>query len=54
MLFGWDDQDETTPSSTSIGELLPGAEAMIVSDDGKEVADGDTGELWCRAPNVMK
>lgn len=54
MLFGWDDRDVESPSSTSVGEIFPGGEAMIVDEKGEEVKDGAVGELWCRAPNVMK
>ncbi|KAF2278726.1 4-coumarate-CoA ligase-like protein [Westerdykella ornata] len=42
--------------SFSVGELLANCEAKIVADDeGKvEVAQGERGEVWVRAPNVMK
>ena len=38
----------------SVGELNPNIEAMIVSEDGKEVGVGERGEFWVRGPNVMK
>ena len=38
----------------SIGTLLPNMEAMIVDPaTGTELPAGETGELWCRGPNVM-
>ena len=54
MLFGWQDGDKTAETSISVGELVPGAEAKIVSVNDDEINDGEHGELWCRAPNVMK
>ncbi|KAF1966306.1 acetyl-CoA synthetase-like protein [Bimuria novae-zelandiae CBS 107.79] len=43
-------------ASDSVGELLPNCEAKIVLDDeGKvEAPQGERGEVWIRAPNVMK
>ncbi|KAJ4305849.1 hypothetical protein N0V90_001381 [Kalmusia sp. IMI 367209] len=40
----------------SVGELLPNVEAKIVLDDeGKiEAPQGERGEIWIKAPNVMK
>ena len=32
----------------STGRVTPGAELMIVDDDGREVPDGTTGEIWMR------
>jgi acyl-CoA synthetase (AMP-forming)/AMP-acid ligase II len=38
----------------SIGTLLPNMEAMVVDPaTGAELPPGETGELWCRGPNVM-
>ena len=38
----------------SVGLLLPSMEAMIVDPaTGAEQSPGETGELWCRGPNVM-
>ena len=38
----------------SVGVLLPSMEAMIVDPaTGAELPPGETGELWCRGPNVM-
>ncbi|KAK5007027.1 hypothetical protein LTR28_005763, partial [Elasticomyces elasticus] len=40
----------------AVGELNPNCEGKIVTDDVglNEVAQGERGELWIRAPNVMK
>jgi 4-coumarate--CoA ligase len=55
MLLGWDDRDIWSSTSKSVGELLANAEAKIMDDDGlNEVPQGARGELWCRAPNIMK
>lgn len=42
--------------SFSVGELAPNCEAKIVDDETgqHEVKQGDRGELWVRAPNIMK
>ncbi len=37
----------------SIGLPLPGVIVKIVGPDGQELADGETGELWLRGPNVF-
>jgi acyl-CoA synthetase (AMP-forming)/AMP-acid ligase II len=37
----------------SVGYLLPNMEARIVDAVGDEVSPGQSGELWCRGPNVM-
>jgi len=37
----------------SCGKAIPGLEVMIVDDDGKEVARGDTGEIHVRGYGVM-
>ena len=49
---GWDPNERA--EAHKIGELNANVEAMIVDDDGKEVKDGERGELWARGPNVMK
>jgi 4-coumarate--CoA ligase len=41
-------------TDATVGELNPNIEAMIVSDDGKEVGVNERGEFWVRGPNVMK
>jgi long-chain acyl-CoA synthetase len=38
----------------SVGKLIPGATARIVDDDAKDVARGQTGEIWLKGPMVMK
>ncbi|KAF2841013.1 acetyl-CoA synthetase-like protein [Patellaria atrata CBS 101060] len=44
--FGfWDD-------SGSVGQLDPNSEIMLLDDDGKEVADGQPGEIYVRGPMV--
>jgi 4-coumarate--CoA ligase len=55
-VIGWDPNEKAT--SNAVGELNPNCEAMIMSDDGRTeiTARGPDarGELWVRAPNVMK
>ena len=38
----------------SVGVAIPGTEAFVVGEDGKEVPRGETGELVIRGPHVMK
>ena len=38
----------------SIGFPVPGTTVRIVSDSGRDVADGDVGELWVQGPTVMQ
>jgi acyl-CoA synthetase (AMP-forming)/AMP-acid ligase II len=38
----------------SVGIPIPGTEAYVVGDDGREVPLGETGELVIRGPHVMK
>lgn len=45
--------DEWGKYMGSVGKLVPNMEARIVDDDGKEVADGEPGELWLRGPNIF-
>lgn len=35
-----------------IGNLLPGIEARLVTEDGKEAPEGGPGEMWLRGPNM--
>ena len=49
---GWDPNEQSDASK--VGELNANVEAMVVDDEGREVRDGERGELWVRAPNVMK
>ena len=37
----------------SVGLPLPGVIVKIVGPDGNPVADGETGELWLKGPNVF-
>jgi len=37
----------------SVGKPLPGLEIRVVSADGRDVAQGEVGELHVRGPNVM-
>jgi long-chain acyl-CoA synthetase len=38
----------------SVGRVLPGVEIKLVGADGKQVGDGEVGELWVRGPNVAR
>lgn len=38
----------------TVGPLVPETEIRVVSDAGKDVAPGETGEAWIRGPQVMK
>ena len=38
----------------SVGTMLPNQTAKYMSPEEKEVAVGETGELWIRGPNVFK
>ncbi|GLC95137.1 hypothetical protein Tamer19_45450 [Cupriavidus sp. TA19] len=37
----------------SAGRILPGVEIMIVDDQGKEVRQGETGEIWLRCRGTI-
>lgn len=39
---------------TSVGSAIPGIELRIVDSTGRDVPEGEAGELWVRGPNVMK
>ncbi|BGP02219.1 phenylacetyl-CoA ligase [Rhodotorula toruloides] len=43
--------DKVVPGS--VGQLLSTMEARLVGDDGKDVKEGEAGELWLRGPNIM-
>jgi acyl-CoA synthetase (AMP-forming)/AMP-acid ligase II len=45
---------ESTPPQGSVGVLMSGSEVMLVDDDGKEVEEGERGELYVRGPQVAK
>jgi long-chain acyl-CoA synthetase len=38
---------------TSIGLPVPGVEVRLVDEDGEDVLEGDSGEIWVRGPNVF-
>jgi acyl-CoA synthetase (AMP-forming)/AMP-acid ligase II len=38
----------------SVGKILAGIEVRIVNDEGKDISDGEIGELWYRGPTIMK
>lgn len=38
----------------SVGHALPGVEVRIVGENGRDVPDGEVGELWSRGPGTMK
>ncbi|WTW92126.1 AMP-binding protein [Streptomycetaceae bacterium NBC_01309] len=46
-------QDRPDIDRGSVGVLLPGVEARLVDPGGADVAPGESGELWCRGPNIM-
>jgi 4-coumarate--CoA ligase len=51
--IGWHPTEYS--DSFSVGELNANCEAKIMDDAGKnEVPQGERGEIWMRAPNVMK
>ncbi|KAB5580725.1 hypothetical protein GE09DRAFT_1083362 [Coniochaeta sp. 2T2.1] len=46
--------DEWGKYMGSVGKLVPNMEARIVDDEtGKEVGEGEPGELWLRGPNIF-
>jgi long-chain acyl-CoA synthetase len=45
---------EKPRTDTSVGRVLPGVEVKFIGPDGKEVPEGEVGELRVRGPNVMK
>ena len=47
----WQKVAEEVPYG-AIGKLLPGIEARLMDEDGKDVTVGERGELWIRGPNV--
>ncbi|QYY34001.1 acyl--CoA ligase (plasmid) [Cupriavidus pinatubonensis] len=38
----------------SAGEIVEGAELLVVGPDGKPAPEGEPGELWVRGPGVMR
>ncbi|KAJ9638944.1 hypothetical protein H2199_006805 [Coniosporium tulheliwenetii] len=51
-VLSWNPEERS--ESFSVGELVANCEARLVDDNGNEVGPGERGELWVRAPNVMK
>jgi 4-coumarate--CoA ligase len=52
-ILGWDPRQIST--SSAVGELNANCEAKVMDDDGlHEIPRGQRGELWVRAPNIMK
>ena len=49
-----EDRDLMVAKAGSIGMPLLMLEVRIVDDDGNDVADGETGELWLRGPSITK
>lgn len=45
---------EIRRTDTSVGEILPGTEVMLVEPGTDRPADGEIGELWVRGPHIMK
>lgn len=41
------------PHPASIGPPLPGVKVRVVDVDGRDVLEGDAGEIWVRGPNVF-
>lgn len=42
------------PKRDSIGVPLPGTDARLVDDEGRDVPPGEAGELWLKGPQVMQ
>ena len=38
----------------SVGRATPVVDARVVDDSGRDVADGDIGEIWIKGPNVVQ
>ncbi|KAK4147659.1 uncharacterized protein C8A04DRAFT_33811 [Dichotomopilus funicola] len=45
--------DEWGKFMGSVGKLMPNMEARIVDEDGGDVGEGASGELWLKGPNVF-
>lgn len=41
-------------ADTAVGQPIPGVEVRIVDQAGRDLADGEAGELWVRGPNMMR
>lgn len=47
------EQNEATQYPDAVGRPMPYSEMKIVSEDGREAADGTVGELYIRGPHVF-
>ncbi|KAK4129573.1 acetyl-CoA synthetase-like protein [Parathielavia appendiculata] len=45
--------DEWAKFMGSVGKLMPNMEARIVGEEGRDVEEGEAGELWLKGPNVF-
>ena len=45
---------ETAAHSDSVGRVVPCGEIAVMDDAGREVAPGETGELWIKGPMVVR
>jgi long-chain acyl-CoA synthetase len=45
--------DDLLGHETSVGKAHPGVEVSIRGEDYRELPVGETGEVWCRGPNVI-
>jgi acyl-CoA synthetase (AMP-forming)/AMP-acid ligase II len=48
------DGEESTVRDRSVGVTVPNIEIKVVNDDGKELPEGEIGEILYRGPNIMK
>src|SRR5581483_4144265 len=46
--------DPPTAASTSIGRAVSGAEVRVVNENGSDLPDGETGDLWYRSPYMFR
>ena len=46
--------DDSKVKDRSVGQTLAGIEVRIVDEEGKDLPDGEIGELWYRGPTIMK
>ena len=44
---------QTAGREDSVGRVLPCADILVMDDDGREVAVGETGEIWIGGANVV-
>ncbi|SAI68836.1 AMP-binding protein [Bordetella ansorpii] len=49
----WTRLEDVAPG-TSVGPPTPGVSLRVCDPDGRELPDGQEGELWLRGPNVMR